>query len=147
MAYSKGRPSGPPVSRIGSSDFLLELFSLCNKFEYYNFMACVVIVSALLYYSYKWSNNHFCSLLAFIITQKEKKTVNFFLFWCERSVVIKITIYVHFAMVVFINFLGICGTCIIIIMVNKSSSMQATQKMKKTGRGKKKVIPVKPISC
>ena len=60
-------------------------------------------------------------------------------------------------MVVFINFLGICGTCIIIIinicdtlliiiMVNKSSSMQATQKMKKTGREKKKVIPVKVIS-
>ena len=28
--------------------FFLELFSLFNKFDYYNFIACVVIVSALL---------------------------------------------------------------------------------------------------
>ena len=50
--------------------FAADLFSLCNKFQYYNFIACVVIVSALLYNSYKWSNNHFVVIaLAFIITQ------------------------------------------------------------------------------
>ena len=51
-------------------------------------------------------------------------------------------------------FLSICDTYLIIfnicdallIIIVRSSTMQATQKFKKTGRNKK-VIPVKPISC
>ena len=61
VAYFKGRLSGPAVPRFWNLNFFLELFFLCNKFEYYNFIACVVIVSALLNNNYNWSNNHFCS--------------------------------------------------------------------------------------
>ena len=45
--FSNGRPSGRAVPKICSSkNIFLELFCFCNKFEYYNFIACVVIASA-----------------------------------------------------------------------------------------------------
>ena len=70
--------------------------------------------------------------------------------------------FVHFVMVVLSISLGICDTYLIIIIIiiitiiniwdtlliiiiMVESSMQATQKVKITGR-KEKVLPVKPIS-
>ena len=52
QAYFKEPLSGPAVPRVWNSNYFLELYSLCNKFKYYNFIACVVIVSALLYNSH-----------------------------------------------------------------------------------------------
>ena len=52
--------SGPAVSVIWKSNYLLRVvFPL--QWICYNFIACVVIVPAMLYNSYNWSDNYFCS--------------------------------------------------------------------------------------
>ena len=141
-----------------TQNIFLELFSLCNKFEYYNFITCVVIVSPLLYNSYNWSNNHFCSHSPSFHHRavREKRSWQKFLVLMWRVSSYQISIYVHFFMVVLLISLSICDTHLVIIIINNifdtliiiimvKSTMHSTQKSKKTER-KKKVIPVKPIS-
>ena len=40
----KGDQKDLPLPGFVAQNFILEMFSHCNKFEYYNFLACVVIV-------------------------------------------------------------------------------------------------------
>ena len=48
VPYFMGRLSGPAVPRIWNPNYFFRVvFSFFNIFEYYNFIACVVIVSAL----------------------------------------------------------------------------------------------------
>ena len=59
---------------------------------------------------------------------------------CDTCLIIIVIIIITMSIIIII--MNICDTLLIIIMVK--SSMQATQKIKKTGR-KKNVIPAKPI--
>ena len=80
VAHSKGQSSRPAVPRIRSVKIYLKLFPFWNEMEYYNFIACIVILSTLLYNSYNWINNYFCSHSTSFhyYAVREKMLTNFF---------------------------------------------------------------------